>query len=115
MALPTDKKARKAIPLYTGLLAMFPDAMAEIAHCSYVGNLQHFQDGATMKWDRKASADHRDALVRHLMEAGTVDEDGVRHAAKLAWRALALLQTEIEDDRRREPHPPQGIGGSHTD
>jgi hypothetical protein len=30
------------------------------------------------------------------MDVGTVDTDGVRHAAKVAWRALAGLQKEIE-------------------
>ncbi|KAF1711076.1 hypothetical protein CSC70_03885 [Pseudoxanthomonas kalamensis DSM 18571] len=30
------------------------------------------------------------------MQRGTVDTDGVRHSAKVAWRALALLQKEIE-------------------
>jgi len=38
--------------------------------------------------------------VRHLLKAGTLDADGVRHSAKVAWRALALLQRELdgEDD-----------------
>jgi len=30
------------------------------------------------------------------MERGSVDVDGTRHSAKLAWRALALLQEELE-------------------
>jgi len=30
------------------------------------------------------------------MEAGTVDTDGVRHSAKVAWRALANLEKELE-------------------
>jgi len=33
------------------------------------------------------------------MEAGTIDTDGVRHSAKVAWRALANLQKEIEKER----------------
>jgi hypothetical protein len=32
------------------------------------------------------------------MERGSVDVDGTRHSAKLAWRALALLQEELERD-----------------
>jgi len=31
------------------------------------------------------------------MERGTYDTDGIRHSAKLAWRALALLQKELEE------------------
>jgi hypothetical protein len=30
------------------------------------------------------------------MERGKIDTDGQRHSAKLAWRALALLQLELE-------------------
>jgi hypothetical protein len=50
-----------------------------------------------MHWAREKSTDHADCIVRHLVERGTVDSDGVRHSAKVAWRALALLQTEIEN------------------
>jgi hypothetical protein len=34
--------------------------------------------------------------MRHFLERGTIDTDGVRHSAKVAWRALAMLQKEIE-------------------
>lgn len=40
--------------------------------------------------------DQEDTLLRHLWESGTVDIDGHRHSAKVAWRALAMLQLEIE-------------------
>jgi hypothetical protein len=40
--------------------------------------------------------DHDDCILRHLADRGTLDTDGVRHSAKLAWRALAMLQTELE-------------------
>ena len=43
------------------------------------------------------SGDELDALTRHLLDAGTIDTDGIRHSAKIAWRALANLQKEIED------------------
>ena len=49
-----------------------------------------------MHWDRSKSSDEHDALMRHLMEAGTVDSDGIRHSAKVAWRALAALEKELE-------------------
>jgi hypothetical protein len=52
--------------------------------------------GAPLHWDRSKSADESDALIRHFMERGTRDSDGIRHSAKAAWRALALLQKEIE-------------------
>jgi hypothetical protein len=95
--LPTDPKARKAIPLYTGLVKYFPDALAEVAKVSFVGNEQH-NPGQPLRWAREKSVDQEDTLLRHLFEAGTRDTDGQRHSAKVAWRALALLQLEIERD-----------------
>ena len=40
--------------------------------------------------------DHADCIVRHLMQRGTSSADGARHSANVAWRALALLQEELE-------------------
>lgn len=95
--LPTDPAARKALPLCTGVLDYFPDALAEVAACSKAGNDQH-QPGEPLYWARAKSGDEADALLRHLMQRGTVDSDGIRHSAKVAWRALALLQRELEAD-----------------
>jgi hypothetical protein len=98
MTLPTDKQKRKQMPIVRGVLDYFPDAVAEVAHVSYVGNQQH-NPGEPMHWARGKSMDQEDCLVRHLMERGTFDDDGIRHSAKVAWRALAILQLEIEADR----------------
>jgi hypothetical protein len=86
---------RKDYPLFSGVLRYFPDALLEVAHCSKVGNDQH-NPGEPLHWAREKSTDDADALVRHLLDAGKVDDDGVRHSAKAAWRALAVLQKEIE-------------------
>ena len=94
--LPTDAKERKGIPIFSGCLMYFPDAIAAVAELSRVGNDQH-NPGKPLHWDRSKSQDEHDALMRHLMEAGTVDTDGVRHSTKVAWRALAALQKEIEN------------------
>lgn len=96
--LPTDPKARKAIPLVTGCLDYFPLALAEVAKVSVAGNAQH-NPGKPLHWDKSKSTDHADTIGRHLAERGTVDSDGQRHSAKLAWRALALLQTELENEK----------------
>jgi hypothetical protein len=96
MSLPTDKKARKERPIARGVLDYFPDAIAAVANVSYVGNQQH-NPGEEMHWARDKSSDHSDCVARHLIERGTIDDDGLRHSAKLAWRALALLQIEIEE------------------
>jgi hypothetical protein len=95
LALPTDAKARKATPIFSGVLKYFPDALAEVAAVSVAGNEQH-NPGQPLHWAKEKSTDEGDALIRHQMEAGTRDSDGQRHSAKVAWRALAQLQREIE-------------------
>ena len=100
-SLPTTAEARKASPMAEGLLWYFPNALAEIAKVSKAGNDQH-NPGQPLHWSRGKSNDHADCIVRHLVEAGTVDTDGMRHSAKIAWRALALLQEELE---REEGYP----------
>jgi hypothetical protein len=92
------KFTRKQTPVYSGVLNYFPDAIREVAQCSYMGNQQHNPD-KHLHWDRSKSGDELNALTRHLLEAGTIDTDGVRHSAKVAWRALANLQKEIEKDK----------------
>jgi hypothetical protein len=96
--LPTEATMRKALPVATGVLDYFPDALVSVAEVSRVGNDQH-NPGQPLHWDKSKSTDHADSLVRHLLERGGFDADGVRHSAKVAWRALALLQTEIEAAR----------------
>lgn len=89
---------RKNFPIATGVIDYFPDALFAIADLSKRGSDQH-HPGAPLSWDRSKSADEADALMRHFIERGSLDADGVRHSAKVAWRALALLQKEIESDR----------------
>lgn len=93
--LPTDAKERKATPIATGVLDYFPDALAEVAKVSRIGNEQH-NPGQPLHWDKSKSTDEADCLIRHFVERGTVDTDGCRHSAKVAWRALALLQRELD-------------------
>lgn len=96
--LPTDPVERKAIPIATGVLDYFPLALIEVAKTSRIGNDQH-NPGQPLHWAKNKSTDHADSLLRHLIERGKIDTDGIRHSAKLAWRALALLQTELEDEK----------------
>lgn len=100
--MPTDSGVRKEMPIGTGVLDYFPDALAAVAGVSYKGNQQH-NPGQPLGWSRGKSMDHSDCIVRHFMERGTIDIDGMQHSAKLAWRALALLQEEIERDRGLPP------------
>ena len=98
--METDKNKRKQIPIFTGLVKYFPKALAEVARVSYIGNQQHHPD-KPLHWDRSKSTDELDALTRHLFQAGETDTDGMRHSAKVAWRALANLEKELEqkDDK----------------
>ena len=98
MILPTDPQERKGIPITTGVLDYFPLAIAEVAKCSKAGNDQH-NPGQPLHWAKGKSTDHADCIPRHLIDRGNFDTDGIRHSAKLAWRALALLQIELENEQ----------------
>jgi hypothetical protein len=97
MSIEMTDKDRKESPVYSGVLKYFPDAIIEISKCSYKGQQQHNPD-KPLAWDRSKSGDDLDALSRHLLQAGSLDSDGIRHSAKVCWRALANLQKEIERD-----------------
>ncbi|HEV2662790.1 MAG TPA: dATP/dGTP diphosphohydrolase domain-containing protein [Ktedonobacteraceae bacterium] len=92
--IETDSAERKHYPICTGLLDYFPDACAAVAEVSYLGNLKH-NPGEPMHHARGKSMDHADCIARHLAERGGFDA-GIRHSAALAWRAMALLQEELE-------------------
>lgn len=88
--LPTDAKERKQYPLYRGLFKFFPDALAAVAHRSYMGSAQHHGEDGGVWWDRSKSGDELDAMLRHVLEE---DWDAV------AWRALAHLQKQLEKEK----------------
>ncbi len=93
--LPYDSTERKNYPMVTGLLDYFPDALAAVAELSKYGNDKH-NPGEPLHWARGKSMDHADCIVRHLVERGRKDPEGNLHSAQIAWRALALLQEELE-------------------
>jgi hypothetical protein len=93
--LPPGGTQRKEFPVASGVLDYFPDALVAIARVSYVGNEQH-NPGEPLHWAREKSTDEADTMIRHFLQRGEIDTDGIRHTAKMAWRALALLQKEIE-------------------
>jgi hypothetical protein len=98
MTLPTDAAARKAIPVYSGFIKYFPRGMIAVAQLSKIGNDQH-NPGKPLHWDRSKSGDEMDALVRHMLDDAMgvpTDTDGVLHATKLAWRAMANLEKLLE-------------------
>lgn len=95
--LPTDAAERKKIQLVAGLFDYFASALIEVAKVSWIGNEQH-NPGQPLFWNREKSTDHEECIARHTMERGTLDTDGARHTAKRAWRALAALQMELENE-----------------
>ena len=100
--LPKDAKTRKGMPIAAGCIDYFPDALGAVAELSRIGSDQH-NPGEPMHWAREKSGDESDALMRHFLERGTIDDDGVRHSTKVAWRALAMLQKELEQVAKYGP------------
>ena len=93
---------RKNTPLYSGVLAYFPDALAAVAQLSKFGNDKH-NPGQPLHWAKEKSKDHLDCIARHLAGQGTLDpESGFLHDVGLAWRALANLQTIIDKTKGRQ-------------
>jgi hypothetical protein len=94
---------RKDYPVFSGVLKYFPLAIMEVAKISKMGNDKH-NPGEPLHWDRSKSTDELDALSRHLIDvamgednpAKKFDSDGALHSARVAWRALANLQKELE-------------------
>lgn len=84
--MPEDAQARKELPLYSGCIKYFPDALLAVAKQSWVGNQQH-NPNQPLHWAKEKSADELDAMMRHLLE-----EDWTA----VAWRALANLQRQID-------------------
>jgi len=66
-----------------------------LARLSFLANEQH-NAGQPMHWARGKSTNEEDTLIRHFLQRGLIDTDGTSHTAKMAWRALAILQKEIE-------------------
>lgn len=93
------------VPITTGFLDYFPDATVEAARVSFLGNEKH-NLGQPLHHARDKSNDHADCIARHLMQRGGFDiitikgvDYRVRHSAALLWRAAALCQQEIEDEK----------------
>ena len=97
-----EANERKSMPVYSGVLKYFPDAIKEVAKASLVGQKQHNPD-KPLAWDRDKSGDEYDALTRHLIDSTQedYDTDGVLHLAKVAWRALAGLQKHLENNNNK--------------
>lgn len=93
--LSTDSAERKNTPICSGVIDYFPRALAYVSTISKAGNDKH-NPGEPLHWSKHKSTDHADCIARHLVERDNYDENGQRHSGMLAWRALALLEMELE-------------------
>lgn len=95
--LPEEPTKRKQHPIASGVMDYFPDALVAVSNVSWRGNEQH-NPGQPLHWARGKSFDEADTMLRHFLQRGSLDVDGTRHSAKMVWRALAILQKEIEGE-----------------
>lgn len=103
VVLPIDKKARKALPMWTYMTKYFPLSFIEEVRVAWTGNQQH-NLGQEMHWAREKSTDQLDCAFRHMMDhaLGTPkDIDGCYHLAKAIWRLKAELQLVIEAENEQ--------------
>ena len=97
----SDAEERKAQPVYSGVIKYFPNALLEVSKVSHAGGAQH-NPGKPLFWDRSKSGDELDAMMRHLIDhtrGVKFDECGTMHLAKCAWRILAYLEKEVENEK----------------
>jgi hypothetical protein len=89
-----DSAGRKKVPMFSGLMAYFPDACSAVAEHSYKGNEKH-NPGEPLHHARGKSMDHTDCIIRHLSNYEGMDGNDLEVIA-LAWRAMALAQEVLE-------------------
>lgn len=100
--LPSTDAARKAIPIWSGVVMYFPDVLAAVAEVSRLGNDQH-NPGQPLHWAREKSTDQMNTAFRHMLDhaRGNIkDTDGTWHLAKAIWRLSAELQLTIEQETK---------------
>lgn len=101
-----ESARRKGMPLFSGVLMYFPDALLAVAEHSRKANDKH-NPGQPVHWAKEKSTDHADCIARHLVDIGpkwdSIDPE-LRsfHATAMAWRALALLQTVIDRSKQED-------------
>lgn len=94
--------SRKDMPVYSGVIKYFPDALLAISKASALGQQQHNPD-LPLFWDRSKSGDELDAMMRHLIDHAKgieLDDCGTPHIVKCGWRILAYIQKMQEDSDR---------------
>jgi hypothetical protein len=106
--MSTDSAERKLMPVATGVMAYFPDALLLMAFVSRVGNEKH-NPGQPLHWAKEKSADEPDAEARHMLDGfrelppdpGLERLGKLGHKASKAWRAIADLQRACDEERKK--------------
>ena len=120
-----DPKGRKNIPIFFFMTRYFPKALVELTRVCVAGNAQHNPELPLfdINWARDKSTDQLNTAMRHLMDheiSGPFDTEpedvllamkshghSTYHLAKAAWRILAALELQIEEDQKRLPVDPR--------
>lgn len=89
-------------PAMRGLGCYFPHALLAVAEVSGFGYVKYKTWGGWRNVE-DGEARYADAMMRHLLAraGGEIfdQESKLRHAAQLAWNALALLELELQNAR----------------
>lgn len=110
---PSDDAGRKALPIFAMIVGYFPNALREVTRVCVANNVRYSPDRAPtdIVWNRGKSKDQFGSLFRHMLErkvdghvfetvseevAKVIGRPNVYILAEAAWRALAMLEEEIE-------------------
>ena len=116
---PQDDRQRKNLPVFAMLTRYFPKAVREVTKVCVVNNVRYNPERkpADINWARGKSPDQLGSLFRHILEnvvdghvfedvppevAAATGFDKVYVLAEAAWRALAALEVEIEQQEGSE-------------
>ena len=88
-------------PVFQGLFDYFPRACLAVANVSHGGANKYTWKG----WDKVPDGinRYRNALGRHILKEaieGPYDVDGFRHAAQVAWNAMASLELILREEEK---------------
>lgn len=104
--MSTDSALRKLMPVASGVMKYFPDAILLCAWISRAGNDKH-NPGESLHWAKEKSTDEPDCEARHMLDffrdlppdPGLEPLGRLGHLASKFWRAAAHLQRECDKDR----------------
>jgi hypothetical protein len=116
--IETDDKARKNTPIFKMISRYFPRGLREVTKVCVANNARYSPDKAPadIQWNRGKSPDQLGSAFRHMLEYevdGLVFEEtstevqaltGISKVyvlAEAAWRVLAALELEIENQEKK--------------